>query len=87
VANSKSAEKRNRQNISRREANRVVRSRIRTFTNKFDEAVAAGEKDAATEAYREIVAALDRAARKNVIPKKRASRKKGRLASRLAKLD
>jgi small subunit ribosomal protein S20 len=87
VANSKSAEKRNRQNEKRREHNRVIRSRIRTYTNKFEEALESGDKDAAQEAYQDIVSALDRAARKNVIPKERASRKKGRMAKRLDALD
>lgn len=87
MANSKSAEKRNRQNKKASERNRVVRTRIRTYTNKFEEALEGGDKDAAQEAYQEIVAALDRAARKNVIPKERASRKKGRMAKRLNALD
>ena len=84
MANSKSAEKRNRQNEKRREHNRVIRSQIRTYKNKFDEAVEEGDKEAAEEAYREVVSILDRAARRNIIPKKRASRKKGRMAQRLA---
>lgn len=84
MANSKSALKRVRQNEKRRVTNRKVRSSIRTYTNKFDAALAAGEKAGAEAAYREIVAVLDRAASKNVIPKLRADRKKGRMAARLA---
>lgn len=83
MANSKSALKRVRQNKKARERNKVVRSRIRTFTNQFDSAVEEGDADAATEAYREAVAVLDRAARKDVIPKERADRKKSRMAKRL----
>lgn len=84
MPNSKSAEKRVRQNARRTATNRVVRSRIRTFTNKFEQALAAGEVAAAEAAYVEIEKVLDRAAAKGVIPKLRASRRKGRLAKRLA---
>lgn len=84
MANSKSALKRVRQNERRRETNRKVRSSIRTYTNKFETALESGEADAAVEAYRTIVSTLDRAAIKGVIPKKRADRKKSRMAARLA---
>ena len=64
-------------------AHKEVRSEIRTYTNKFDSAVAGGDKAVAQEAYRTVVSVLDRAASKGVIPKERASRKKGRMAQRL----
>lgn len=86
MANSQSALKRVRQNEKRRVANREVRSEVRTYTNKFSKAADAGEKAAAEEAYRTAVSILDRAASKGVIPKERASRKKGRMAAQLAKL-
>lgn len=84
MANSRSALKRVRQNERRREAHRQVRSAIRTYTNKFDAALVAGKADDAAEAYRTIVSMLDRAAVKGVIPKQRADRKKGRMATRLS---
>lgn len=87
MANSKSALKRARQNEIRRARNRKVRSAIRTFTNRFDVAVDGGNADEAREAYRQIVSVLDRAAAKGVIPSERASRKKGRMASRLEALS
>jgi small subunit ribosomal protein S20 len=83
VANSKSALKRVRQNKVRRERNRVVRSRTRTIERKFNEAVEAGDKAVAEETFKAAATALDRAASKGVIPKKRASRKIGRMAKRL----
>ena len=86
MANSKSALKRVRQNEKRREAHRKVRSAIRTFTNRFDAAIDGGKKKDAAEAYRQVVSVLDRAASKRVIPKQRADRKKGRMATRLAAL-
>ena len=86
MANSKSALKRVRQNEKRREAHRKVRSVIRTYTNKFDAAIEAGKADDAQAAYREVSSVLDRAAAKGVIPRTRASRKKGRMATRLASI-
>ena len=84
MANSKSALKRAIQAEQRRDKNRQVRSVIRTYTNKFEAAIAAGVAADAESAYRAISSELDRAARKGVIPKERADRKKGRMAARLA---
>jgi small subunit ribosomal protein S20 len=83
VANSKQALKRVRQNERRTERNRIVRSKIRTFTNKFDEAIEAKQVAEAEAAYKEVVGIMDRAAKSNVVPRERASRKAGRMAKRL----
>ena len=83
MANSKSALKRARQNETKRTNNKRDRSHIRTFTTKFNKAVEEGNKTEAEVAYKQISSILDRSAKKNVIPKERASRKKGRLAKRL----
>ena len=60
MANSPQAKKRARQNARRQEINKARRSRIRTHLRKVEEAIASGDKDAATaalrEAFREIVA-------------------------------
>ncbi|MFU8806985.1 MAG: 30S ribosomal protein S20 [Bradymonadaceae bacterium] len=86
VANSKSAAKRMRQTIIRRDRNRMVRSRLRTCTSHFERAVASGDVAQAEEQFRSAEAALDRAASKGVIPKSRASRKTSRMAQSLEKL-
>ena len=72
----KSAEKRMRTNEKARLRNRAVKSTMKSALKKFDEAP--GAKSA--EALREATAELDRAAKKGVIPKGRADRKKSRLA-------
>jgi small subunit ribosomal protein S20 len=72
----KSAEKRMRTNEKARLRNRAVKSTMKSALKKFDEAPAAQS----AEALREAVAELDRAAKKGVIPKGRADRKKSRLA-------
>ncbi len=81
MAHSKSAIKRWRQSIERRDRNRSVKSETRTLLNK---AVVAIESDPANaeEAVRAAVSALDRAAQKTVIHANAASRGKSRLLKR-----
>jgi len=86
VANIKSQIKRNRQNLVARERNKTVRSRMRTMVKRFEAAVEAGDKEAATAAFADASSALDRAADKGVLHKKAAWRKKSRLAKRLTAL-
>lgn len=86
MANIKSQIKRNRQNLVARERNKTVRSRTRTMVKRFETAVEAGDKEAATAAYADASSALDRAADRGVIHKNAASRKKSRLARRLTAL-
>ncbi|MFT4744292.1 MAG: small subunit ribosomal protein S20 [Nitriliruptoraceae bacterium] len=86
MANIKSQIKRNRQSEAARQRNKVVRSKTRTMVKKFEAAIEAGDKDAAAEAYKEASSALDKAANKNVMHDNAASRKKARLAKRLASL-
>lgn len=81
MAHSKSALKRWRQSVARRDRNRSVKSQTRTLLNK---AIVAIETDPANaeSAVRDAVSALDRAAQKNVIHDNAASRGKSRLLKR-----
>ena len=83
MANSPSAEKRIRQNAKRRTRNKDQRTKVRTICKNFEELLVAGDKATFEAAYQTAASELDRAATKGVIPRARASRKKGRLASRL----
>ena len=78
MANHASAEKRNRQRITRTNRNKAAKSALRTTLKKARAALQSG--DAAAEAVREAVSNLDKLASKGIIPKERASRVKGRLA-------
>jgi small subunit ribosomal protein S20 len=80
MANHASAEKRNRQRITRTARNRSVKSALRTELKKAHAAVDSKAADAAT-IVREAQSELDVAAKKGVIPTKRASRLAGRLAA------
>ena len=81
MAHSKSALKRWRQSLVRRDRNRSIKSRTRTALGK---AIAAIQDDASTaeEAVRNAVGALDRAAQAGVIHDNAAARGKSRLLKR-----
>jgi small subunit ribosomal protein S20 len=86
MANIKSQIKRNRQNETRHERNKAVRSRLKTYSRRFRAAVDAGDKDAATEAYHVVARELDKAASKGVVHRNTAANRKSGLAKRLASL-
>ncbi|AFZ69167.1 30S ribosomal protein S20 [Deinococcus peraridilitoris] len=81
----KSAQKRHRQSLKRRLANRSKKSTIRTFTRKAVEAVQTGAENAA-EVQRKAESLIDKAAKGSTLHKNAAARKKSRLAKRLNKL-
>lgn len=75
----RSAAKAHRQSLRRRLRNRVVRSTTKTFVKKAEEAIAAGDPEAARSAVRAALSHLDRAAKKGVIHANAAARRKSRL--------
>lgn len=83
MANIKSQIKRNRQALVRRERNKSTRSRLKTLTRRFLEAVESGDESGTEDAYRTVTRELDKAASKGVIHKNTAANKKSRLAKRL----
>jgi small subunit ribosomal protein S20 len=86
VANHKSAEKRFRQTERRTAVNRARVSRIRTFTKKVELAIAAGDKTAAAEAFKEAQPELMRGVTKGVLPSNAVSRKLSRMSARIKAL-
>lgn len=82
MANTKSAEKRNRQNEKAAARNRVYRSAARTAVKKARLAVERGDVNAA-ELIRNAESALNRAATKGVIHKNNAARRTSRLMKAL----
>lgn len=75
----KSAEKRNRQGEKRRNHNKTVKTAIRSSAKKV--AVAAEGKDKATAetALKDMIKRIDTAARKGIVTKNAAARKKSRM--------
>lgn len=86
MANTNSAKKATRKIAARTAVNKARRSRVRTFVRKIEEALAAGDKAAATTAFAVVQPELMRAATKGVMHKNTASRKVSRLAARLKAL-
>jgi small subunit ribosomal protein S20 len=78
LANSKSAEKRIRQERKRSVHNRSQRTRLKTAIKMVMNADSA---DTATAAYRETSGLLDRMATRSLIHRNKAARKKSQLAS------
>ena len=86
VANIASQIKRNKQNEKRRIRNKSVRSELRTRVKVAESAATEGSEDLEA-ATRLAMKRIDKAAAKGVIHKNEASRRKSRLAKRLAKLS
>lgn len=80
MANIKSQIKRNRTNEKARLRNLAVKSAVKTEVRKVREAIAAGDKEAATEALKSASRRLDKAAGKGVIHKNQAANRKSALA-------
>lgn len=83
MANIRSQIKRNRQNEKRRLRNKAVRSEMRTRTKSAVSAVESGADDR-DEQVRQAMKEIDVAARKGVIHKNEAARRKSRLAKKVA---
>lgn len=84
MANTKSAEKRIRQNQNERERNRAHRSRLRTAIKSLRSAVASGDAAKAKELLPGTLSVIDKIAQKKVIHSNTASRYKSRLAKHVA---
>lgn len=86
MANTSSAKKAVRKIATRTEVNRTRRGRVRTYVRKVEEAIAAGDKNAAAAALKAAEPELMRAASKGVVHKNTASRKMSRLSARVKTL-
>ena len=80
MANIKSARKRARQAVTRREHNFSLRTAARSAIKEVKKAIAAGDKKAAAAALARSQAVIDRVAAKGVLHKNAAARHKSRLA-------
>jgi len=79
MANHKSAKKRIKQTIKRTERNRYYRTRLKNIVKAVHEAVEAGDKSAATEAFKVANKQLHHFVSKGFLKKETASRKVSRL--------
>ena len=79
MPNSKSATKRLRQNVTRRDRNRAVKSDLRTQLRKVRAAVVAGDVATAEAEFVVVAKKLDRAGSSKLMHRNTASRMKSRL--------
>lgn len=86
MANNASARKRIRQTKVRTARNAARKSRMRTFVKKVEEAIAGGDKSAASDAFRAAQPEMQRASGKGVIHANTVSRKLSRLSARIKAL-
>jgi small subunit ribosomal protein S20 len=86
MANTKSARKATRVIARRTEVNKARRSMLRGSIRKVEEAIASGDKTAASAALKVAEPVIMRAAQRGVVHKNNASRKVSRLAHSIAKL-
>ena len=74
-----SAQKRHRQSEERRLRNKAVKSAVRTSAKRFVVLAHKSERDPAEAALKDMIKKIDTAARKGIIKKNTAARKKSRM--------
>ncbi|MFH0943946.1 MAG: 30S ribosomal protein S20 [Planctomycetota bacterium] len=87
MPHNKQAKKRLRQDVGRRHRNKSRNTAMKNQVKSATEVIQSGDVPAAREALREAVKRIDLAAKKNVIHKNTAARRKSALSRRLRDLD
>ena len=87
MANIKSAQKRARQAVKRREHNKALRSRVRTQVKKVLAAIRSGDGENARARYQEAVPVIDSMVNKGILHANKAARHKSRLNQRIRSLQ
>ena len=82
MPNKKSAEKELRKAVKRNAANKKVASKLKDLVKTNLKQIKAGDKKVTTD-YSKTIKAIDKAAKKGVIKKNTASRKKSRLMKKI----
>ena len=83
MPNTKSAKKRHRQSLVRRQRNRAAKSVIKSQVRKLREAIGAGEVETAAAEFRLTAKKLDQTAARGIIHANVAARLKSRLSAAL----
>lgn len=84
MANTKSARKNIRKSGKRTEANKTVRSTLKTLQKKVASLAQANDTEQLKTTVKEYMSELDRAVKKNVIHRNKASRQKAATSKYLA---
>ena len=86
MANIKSAVKRAKQATVSHKRNKAGKSRVLTARKKVLAAIESGNKEEAATSYSAYTSVLDKTAKKGIIAKNNADRKKSRMAISIAKM-
>ena len=86
MAKTSSATKRAKQAVASRLRNRSIKSGVLTATKKVRVAIETGNKEEAARQLPSFSSTVDKAAKRGVIPKNTADRKKSRMALAVAKM-
>jgi small subunit ribosomal protein S20 len=87
LPNIKGSEKRHRQSLTIRTRNRSARGSLRKTCKVVEAAIEQKDQGSATESIKLAIKALDTAARKGLIKKNTAARKKSRLQLKVNRLS
>lgn len=77
------AQKRDLQNIKKREANRQFKSQVKTSIRRFEEALS--KKENTTESLKAVYSLMDKGVQNGVFKLNKASRTKSRLTAKAAR--
>ncbi len=83
LANIKSSVKDIERSERRRQRNKAVKSKVRTYIRKFNETAVSGNEEEKLQAFREVQSEIDRAVSKGVLKPNTGARYKSRLAAKL----
>ena len=86
MPNIKSAKKRVELSKIANARNKAAKSELKTVVKKFEAAVSEGDRKVADAAYKEAVKSVDQAAKKGLLHKNTAARKKSSMALKMNKL-
>ncbi|MDO8730558.1 MAG: 30S ribosomal protein S20 [Candidatus Omnitrophota bacterium] len=86
MPNIRAAMKRVRADVKRRDRNLEAKSKLKTMVRQFAHSIEEKKADEAKKLYPLLTRLLDQSARKGILHRNTASRKKSRLALQLAKL-
>ena len=87
IKGGRAARKRDRQNEKARKRNSVCKAKLHDAHKKLFKAAVAGSKEEAEKKFKEFVSGLDKAAKKGIISKNTADRKKSRAQLKLNKMN
>ena len=86
IKGGRSARKRDRQNEKARKRNATCKAKLHDAHKKLFKAADANDKESAEKKFKEFVSGLDKAAKKGIISKNTAARKKSRAQLKLYKM-